>query len=95
MTESFRCLTTSAIVPYLDASLPPPLNACFTCRYDGYFVDLFVRVTNDIAINMYKKFGYVVYRRVIGYYSGIEEEDAFGMLAYATRHDGLGGAIEY
>jgi len=27
---------------------------------------------------MYTKFGYVVYRRVLGYYSG--EEDAFGNL---------------
>jgi ribosomal protein S18 acetylase RimI-like enzyme len=26
---------------------------------------------------MYKKFGYVVYRQVMGYYSG--EEDAYGM----------------
>eukprot|EP01098_Paradermamoeba_levis_P004721 TRINITY_DN2009_c0_g1_i1.p1 TRINITY_DN2009_c0_g1~~TRINITY_DN2009_c0_g1_i1.p1 ORF type:complete len:173 (+),score=28.03 TRINITY_DN2009_c0_g1_i1:99-617(+) len=45
--------------------------------YDGYFVDLFVRVSNRVAIGMYKKFGYSVYRRVIGYYSG--EEDAFDM----------------
>jgi hypothetical protein len=44
--------------------------------YDGYFVDLFVRKSNSVAINMYKGFGYVVYRRVIGYYSG--EEDALG-----------------
>eukprot|EP00698_Gefionella_okellyi_P022424 TRINITY_DN7431_c0_g1_i1.p1 TRINITY_DN7431_c0_g1~~TRINITY_DN7431_c0_g1_i1.p1 ORF type:complete len:173 (+),score=23.57 TRINITY_DN7431_c0_g1_i1:58-576(+) len=45
--------------------------------HNGYFVDLFVRVSNVVAINMYKKFGYVVYRQVIGYYSG--EEDAFDM----------------
>jgi len=45
--------------------------------YDGYFVDLFVRVSNNLAINMYKKFGYSVYRQVIGYYSG--EEDAYDM----------------
>mmetsp|Transcript_22488 Transcript_22488/g.61301 ORF Transcript_22488/g.61301 Transcript_22488/m.61301 type:complete len:175 (+) Transcript_22488:1-525(+) len=46
-------------------------------KHNGYFVDLFVRVSNLLAINMYKKFGYSVYRRVIGYYSG--EEDAFDM----------------
>eukprot|EP00937_MAST-01D_sp_MAST-1D-sp2_P001140 g1140.t1 len=46
-------------------------------QYDGYFVDLFVRVSNVLAINMYTKFGYSVYRRVLGYYSG--EEDAFDM----------------
>jgi len=45
--------------------------------HDGYFVDLFVRMSNLLAINMYKKFGYVVYRQVLGYYAG--EEDAFDM----------------
>eukprot|EP00741_Cyanophora_paradoxa_P005225 tig00000865_g5065.t1 len=45
--------------------------------YKGYFVDLFVRVSNAVAIGMYKKFGYSEYRRVLGYYSG--EEDAFDM----------------
>lgn len=47
--------------------------------YDGYFVDLFVRVSNSLAIRMYEKFGYSVYRRVLGYYSSAEDgEDAFG-----------------
>eukprot|EP00245_Coleochaete_scutata_P009824 TRINITY_DN3329_c1_g1_i1.p1 TRINITY_DN3329_c1_g1~~TRINITY_DN3329_c1_g1_i1.p1 ORF type:complete len:175 (-),score=33.64 TRINITY_DN3329_c1_g1_i1:10-534(-) len=45
--------------------------------YNTYFVDLFVRVSNTPAINMYKKFGYTIYRRVLSYYSG--EEDAFDM----------------
>ena len=44
--------------------------------YKGYFVDLFVRKSNALAIDMYKSFGYEVYREVINYYSG--EEDAFG-----------------
>jgi N-terminal acetyltransferase B complex catalytic subunit len=35
------------------------------------------RVSNSLAINMYNKFGYTVFRRVIGYYSG-DDEDAFG-----------------
>jgi N-terminal acetyltransferase B complex catalytic subunit len=43
----------------------------------AFFVDLFVRVSNAVAINMYTKFGYSVYRRVLGYYSN--EEDAFDM----------------
>ncbi|KAI9594858.1 acyl-CoA N-acyltransferase [Syncephalis fuscata] len=49
--------------------------------YDGYFVDLFVRVSNTAAIKMYEKFGYIVYRRVLKYYSGIDspDEDAFDM----------------
>jgi ribosomal protein S18 acetylase RimI-like enzyme len=84
-------------------------------KHNGYFVDLFVRRSNILAINMYNKFGYsgqtlvhaeyprstamlrlqarewllttlsillrvlcrLVYRRVIGYYSG--EEDAYDM----------------
>lgn len=44
---------------------------------NGYFVDLFVRVSNAVAIGMYEKFGYTVYRRVLQYYAG--EEDAFDM----------------
>ena len=53
-------------------------------RHAGYFVDLFVRTTNRVAIGMYEQFGYSVYRRVKGYYHGgtrgkkHEDEDAFG-----------------
>ncbi|CAG8527626.1 15075_t:CDS:2 [Funneliformis caledonium] len=49
--------------------------------YNGYFVDLFVRKSNSVAIGMYKKFGYCVYRCVTGYYSSGDnhEEDAFDM----------------
>ena len=43
-----------------------------------YFVDLFVRESNSLAINMYKSMGYSVYRRVIDYYSE-PDEDAFDM----------------
>jgi hypothetical protein len=48
------------------------------CRHDGYFVDLFVRESNNLAITMYTKLGYSTYRRVLGYYSGTE--DALGTL---------------
>ncbi|KAI8608648.1 N-acetyltransferase 5-like protein [Chytriomyces sp. MP71] len=37
--------------------------------YDTYFVDLFVRQSNRVAIGMYERFGYTVYRTVLGYYS--------------------------
>ncbi|KXS18569.1 acyl-CoA N-acyltransferase [Gonapodya prolifera JEL478] len=50
--------------------------------HDAYFVDLFVRASNSVAINMYRKFGYSVYRRVLGYYTGQGgegDEDAFDM----------------
>ena len=50
--------------------------------YKGYFVDLYVRVSNEIAIGMYERLGYSVYRRVVDYYSGSSpgepDEDAFG-----------------
>ena len=44
--------------------------------HDGYFVDLFVRPSNKIAVGMYKQLGYIVYRTVEGYYS---DEDAYDM----------------
>lgn len=47
--------------------------------YNAYFVDLFVRASNQLAIGMYEKFGYVKYRRVLGYYSGEIPEDAWDM----------------
>jgi len=50
--------------------------------HNGYFVDLYVRMSNQLAINMYKSFGYSVYRQVIGYYSGgggMPAEDAYDM----------------
>lgn len=54
-------------------------------RYNGYFVDLFVRVSNAPAIAMYEKRGYSVYRRVLEYYSSeTDSEDALG-----TKSNGL------
>lgn len=52
--------------------------------YNGYFVDLYVRVSNKIAIRMYEGMGYSVYRCVVEYYSagpGEIEEDAYGELS--------------
>eukprot|EP00327_Prymnesium_parvum_P008892 CAMPEP_0182804592 /NCGR_PEP_ID=MMETSP0006_2-20121128/4632_1 /TAXON_ID=97485 /ORGANISM="Prymnesium parvum, Strain Texoma1" /LENGTH=146 /DNA_ID=CAMNT_0024930119 /DNA_START=1 /DNA_END=441 /DNA_ORIENTATION=- len=48
-----------------------------------YFVDLFVRKSNALAIGMYTKMGYSIYRQVIGYYSG--EEDAYDMRKALSR----------
>ncbi|KAJ1981902.1 N(alpha)-acetyltransferase 20, NatB catalytic subunit [Dimargaris verticillata] len=55
--------------------------------YNGYFVDLFVRKSNQVAIVMYEKLGYVVYRRVLGYYmaSGGDGEDAYDMRKALSR----------
>lgn len=49
---------------------------CF--RKQAYFVDLFVRVSNKVAIKMYQQLGYIVYRTVLEYYSGDPDEDAYG-----------------
>lgn len=53
--------------------------------YKGFFVDLYVRCNNHIAIKMYEGLGYSVYRRVREYYESLglgksakDEEDAFG-----------------
>ncbi|KAI0243600.1 N-alpha-acetyltransferase 20 [Massospora cicadina] len=49
--------------------------------YRGYFVDLFVRASNAVAIKMYQRMGYSTYRQVLGYYaSGTpQSEDALDM----------------
>lgn len=51
--------------------------------HDCYFVDLFVRESNNVAIDMYIRLGYIVYRRVLKYYrSGgafPNDEDALDM----------------
>ncbi|KAL0418734.1 UNVERIFIED_CONTAM: N-terminal acetyltransferase B complex catalytic subunit NAA20 [Sesamum radiatum] len=49
----------------------------------AYFVDLYVRASNTPAIKMYEKLGYVVYRRVLRYYSG--EEDGLDMRKALSR----------
>lgn len=35
---------------------------------DCYFVDLYVRMSNELATKMYESMGYTVYRRVVEYY---------------------------
>eukprot|EP00808_Paulinella_micropora_P019213 g34406.t1 len=61
--------------------------------HNGYFVDLYVRASNDLAISMYKQFGYVHYRKVLGYYSG--EEDAFDMRKALKRDPGKESMIPH
>ena len=39
-------------------------------------MDLYVRPQNFSAVNFYKKIGYIVYRRIIRYYS---DEDGYDM----------------
>ena len=53
-------------------------------------MDLFVRSSNRVAIGMYERMGYVVYRTVLEYYSASalypEEEDAFGISWFLCRY---------
>ena len=55
------------------------VNSCqFSPRKECFFVDLFVRVSNEVATTMYTRLGYTVYRKVLEYYSGDPDEDAYG-----------------
>ncbi|EIJ89578.1 N-terminal acetyltransferase B complex catalytic subunit [Nematocida parisii] len=47
------------------------------------FIDLFVRVSNNVAVNFYKKCGYVVHKTIEKYYTE-PEEDAYDMRKYTT-----------
>ena len=51
-------------------------------QHNGYYVDLFVRASNYIAIQMYEKFGYIIYQTINKYYcsDGIQPaENAYDM----------------
>lgn len=52
-------------------------------RFNCYFVDLFVRSTNHVAIAFYKKIGYSVYRVVPRYYPN--DENALDMRKCCSR----------
>lgn len=52
-----------------------------------YFVDLFVRQSNEQAIKMYQSMGYSIYRTVLDYYSR-PPEHAYGknQFSHCARH---------
>lgn len=58
------------------------LERASATTYNGYFVDLFVRPSNHVAVAMYEGLGYGVYRKVKEYYQGGgqagRDEDGFG-----------------
>lgn len=63
--------------------------------YGGLFVDLYVRCTNNIAVDLYEGLGYSVFRRVREYYGslglgpgGKDEEDAFGSSPLFAKNGG-------
>jgi len=47
--------------------------------HNCWFVDLFIRPRNAIAVGFYRKLGYEVYRKITGYYGGSNNEDANDM----------------
>ncbi|KAF2000225.1 acyl-CoA N-acyltransferase [Amniculicola lignicola CBS 123094] len=55
---------------------------------EAWFVDLFVRESNEIAKTLYTKMGYSVYRRVKNYYN--DGEDALDMRKALKRDVGRG-----
>ena len=50
-----------------------------------FFVDLFVRVSNTVAVAMYRTLGYVVFRTIPDYYTGPPDEDAHEMRKSLSR----------
>jgi N-terminal acetyltransferase B complex catalytic subunit len=48
-------------------------------RKNSWFCDLYVRVSNKVAYDMYTRAGYIVYRTVLDYYTGEHDEDAYDM----------------
>ncbi|KAH7107516.1 hypothetical protein BKA62DRAFT_683614 [Auriculariales sp. MPI-PUGE-AT-0066] len=46
--------------------------------HHAFFVDLYARSDNQIAIDMYERDGYSVYRQVQGYYAALEPNSIYG-----------------
>lgn len=53
--------------------------------HKGYFIDLFVRITNQPAINMYKQLGYIINEEILNYYNC--GENALDMRKYTSVND--------
>lgn len=67
----------------LATKLMDSLEALWDQTYNCYFVDLFVRKSNSVAIAMYRAAGYIVYRTIVSYYNGTE--DAYDMRKSMSR----------
>lgn len=64
-------------------------------KFKCYYVDLYVRVSNEVAVRFYRKLGYRVWKREVGYYCG--DEDALDMrkpLSHDTDRFCMKGAEE-
>lgn len=47
--------------------------------HGAWFLDLYLRCSNKAAYSLYSALGYVLYRQLLQYYPGENEEDAFHM----------------
>lgn len=70
----------------LGESLMRELEKTTVFVHNAYFIDLFVRRSNQVAQDMYHQLGYIIYRTVLAYYRGDgpkgpfkNDEDAFDM----------------
>lgn len=54
-------------------------------RDHAFFVDLFVRTDNKLAVSLYEKLKYSVYRHILEYYGN--KTDAFGNLCFKKIND--------
>ncbi|BAM80811.1 similar to N-terminal acetyltransferase complex ARD1 subunit [Cyanidioschyzon merolae strain 10D] len=57
----------------------------------AFFIDLFVRVSNRTAVDMYQRLGYAIYRTVVGYYA--DSEDAYDMRKPCPSRDPTGSCL--
>jgi N-terminal acetyltransferase B complex catalytic subunit len=56
-------------------------------KYDSWYVDLFVRPSNNVAVNLYKMLGYDIYQTVSKYYYSQQgqHEDSYDMRKSLSR----------
>lgn len=70
VAPQYRRLNLATQLMHFTETLSQDTHQCF-------FVDLFVRTSNSLAIAMYNRMGYSVYRTILNYYGG--SEDAYDM----------------
>ncbi|KAJ8308155.1 hypothetical protein KUTeg_013029 [Tegillarca granosa] len=81
----FRSIDRNSILYDLSSKYGLPFYMQYLAHWPEYFQiaespsgEIMGYISNKVAVDMYNKLGYAVYRRVIEYYSGDVDEDAFG-----------------
>ena len=57
-----------------------------TIRDNAFFVDLYVRTDNELAVSLYRKLQYSVYRHILEYYG--PGHDGYGKIEFVNFHNG-------